>query len=273
MKPDHLSPSQIGMLGKCGEQYRRRYVEGERVPPGIAQIRGRATHSTNEKNLVHKLATGGLLPLDEIAQLAADQVKAELAGEWVLGADYEDNGVTVAQARGIVTDEVVGLTRLHATELAPKAEPEALEVRVEVPASDALPVKLVGVIDLIDRVRGVRDTKTAQKSPKAEAAHESDQLTAYDLMHRALKGAPPKNLGLDHLIRTPKKGELRVVTQDTSRSIEDLGVFVRRANAALRSIETEVFLPAPQDHWVCSTRWCGYAATCPYFRGRARPTT
>jgi len=271
VKLTRISPSQIGMLGKCGEQYRRRYVEGEILAPGIAQIRGRSTHATNEKNLIHKLETGVLLPLDEVRQLAAESVDAALAGEFVLDGDYEEVGLTAA--RGMVKDEVISLSTLHATQLAPLAEPEAIELKVEVPPSDVLPVTLVGVIDLIDRSRGVRDTKTAQKSPNADAAHNSDQLTTYDLLHRAHKKSPPAGLGLDHLIRTPKKGELRVVSQETSRTIEDLGVFVRRANAAVRSIESEVFLPAPQDHWACSLKWCGFASTCPYFRGRPRPTT
>ena len=32
MTKPHLSASQLNMIGRCGEQYRRRYVEGEKIP-------------------------------------------------------------------------------------------------------------------------------------------------------------------------------------------------------------------------------------------------
>lgn len=261
----------MGTLSKCGEQYRRRYIERERLPPGCSQIRGRTTHEANERNLAHKLETGDLLELEEVQEIARDSVDGALQGEFVLGGDYVELGVT--KARGVLKDEVVGLSTLHATEVAPAMEPEAIEVRVEVPAGGRLAVPLVGVIDLIDANTGIHDTKTAQKAPGRDDAHVSDQLTAYDLLHRALKGTPPKGLGLDVLVRTPKKGELRSYSLRTERTKADLSVYLHRVEAAVRTIEAEIFLPAPQDHWICSTRWCGYASTCPYFRGRPRPTS
>lgn len=269
MKLDHLSHSQISMLHKCGEQYRRRYIDGERVPPGVAQIRGRSVHRANERNLVAKVETGALLSLDEVQAAARDAVVGELQGEFVLDGDYAELGLE--RAKGFVQDEVVELATLHATEIAPKLEPKAIEVRIELPPSNALPVKLVGVLDLVDEHTGVRDTKTAQKSPGADDADLSDQLTAYDLLHRAYYREPPKGLGLDVLVRTPKKGDVKVVSLSTTRSVADLGVYVRRAQAAVRMIEAEIFLPAAQDSWACSAKWCGYSATCLFFRGRPRP--
>ena len=46
-KPDekpYLSPSQMGMYCRCGEQYRRRYIEKEIIPPGFALIKGGSVH-------------------------------------------------------------------------------------------------------------------------------------------------------------------------------------------------------------------------------------
>jgi hypothetical protein len=269
MKLDHISHSQISTLSKCGEQYRRRYVEGEKLPPGFAQIRGGAVHYPIEKNMLHKMETGELLSLDEVRQLAADAIDSRLAGEIRLDGDYTERGL--AAARGLVKDEVVQLAGLHATKVAPSIVPTAIEVRIEVPPSAALPVTLVGILDLIDGGDRIRDTKTKQKSPSEGDADLSDQLTAYDLLFRALYGQAPKDLVLDHLVRTPGRGELKVVSQATTRSISDLGVYLRRVEAAVRAVDAEIFLPAPQDSWSCSERHCGYATSCLFFRGRPRP--
>jgi hypothetical protein len=180
--------------------------------------------------------------------------------------------MTLAQAKDRTKDEVVGLSRLHATQLAPTIEPTAVEVKVTLAASESLPVKLVGVIDLVAK-EGVRDTKTKAKSPPEMLAHLSDQLTCYHLLHLAHYKAPPVRLGLDVLWRTPGKGECKSKTLWTEREIKDLEVFIARANAARRAIEAEIFLPAPADHWACTQRFCGYTDQCPYFAGRPRPTT
>lgn len=56
----HLSISQINMLGRCGEQYRRRYIEGEKIPPGIAALVGRGVDDSVTINLQNKIDTGDL---------------------------------------------------------------------------------------------------------------------------------------------------------------------------------------------------------------------
>lgn len=269
MKLERISYSQVAMLHKCGEQYRRRYIEGEILPPGIALIRGKSVHAPIEANLVAKMETGALLPLEQVQSLAADTVRAALQADFVLDGDYAAMGI--AKARDLVTDEVVGLSTLHATKVAPAIEPSAVEVKIEVPPSNALPVTLVGVLDLIDDREGIRDTKTAQKSPAADAADVSDQLTTYELLHRARYGEPAKGLGLDVLVRTPGRGELKYVPLRTTRSTEDLLPFLRRVQAAVRAIEAEIFIPAASDTWQCSAKWCGYSSSCAFFRGRPRP--
>jgi len=272
VKLDHISYSQMNTLHKCGEQYRRRYIEGEKVPPGVAQIRGSSVHKPIELNLINKMQTGEFLPLEAIGDLAADTVAAKMDGEIRLDGDYAEMGL--AAAKGFVQNEVVSLSLLHAKQVAPSMSPKAVEVRIELPPSDAIPVKLVGVLDIVDEHTGVHDTKTAQKSPGKSDADDSGQLTTYDLLHRAHYGEEPKGLSLDVLVRTPSKGDLKVVSLQTKRSVEDLGVYVRRVQAAVRMIESEIFLPAPQDSWQCSTRFCGYAESCPFYNnGRTRPVS
>ncbi len=269
MNPEHLSWSQLNTLARCGEQYRRRYVERDRVPPGIALGRGRAVHKGIEANMIEKLTTGKSLPVLDVEARAADAFKSWSEGEFVIDGEYE--GMSVKQALGTATDESVALAGCHTVEIAPLVIPTAVETRIEIPPSNALPVKFVSILDLIDNDEVIRDTKTSRKAPFRGAADQSDQLTSQDLAFRALKGRPPLEATFDYVWRTAK-GKLGFDTLRTDRTKADLGVFVRRANAALKMIESEIFLPAPVDSWACSKRFCGYAETCPFFRGRERPS-
>lgn len=270
MQPDHLSWSQINMLHRCGEQYRRRYIEGDRVPPGIALLRGRAIHTAQETNMLAKMNDGELLEPDAVRQLAADAFDAETQGPFVVDGLYEE--MTIEEALGAGKDESVGLAGLHAEKVAPEIEPTAIEVRIELPPSESLPVMFVSILDLIHDSRVILDTKTTAKSPPKDSAHNSDQLTSQGLAFQARYGKAPESLALDYLVRTPKKGDLKHVRLETTRTQADTVAFVHRAQSALRMVVEEIFIPAATDDWCCSPRWCGFTDSCPFFRGRTRPT-
>jgi ATP-dependent helicase/DNAse subunit B len=132
---------------------------------------------------------------------------------------------------------------------------------------------LVGRIDIIDGAEErltVRDYKTAAKRPPAEKADRSLQLTAYALAARTTTGREPDAVGLDYAVRTKTKAE--VVRLESTR---DEGHYralleeMRRADALLRA---GAFLPASDDAWWCSDRFCGYHDRCPWgAAGRAKP--
>ncbi len=270
MKPQHLSVSQMDTLDKCGQQYAYRYIEKIVSPPGFAATRGKVTARSVEANLKHKMETGQLLPIEQVVQVAADALEAECQGAMMLDGDYAE--MTIAQAKGVVKDQVVDLSKCHAEKVAPLIAPVGVEIRVELEPSEALPVKFVGVLDQIDGKR-IRDTKTKTKAPPKNMADDSLQLTAYDLLYQARYHEASQGQALDVLWKTPG-GKVDHRTLETTRNRRDLEVFVARAQAALKVIEAEVFLPAPPDHWVCSKKFCGYTNICPYFRdGRTRPTS
>ena len=268
MKVSSWSPSRLGMLYRCGEQFRRRYIVGEVIPPDLGLIRGRATHKGVEANMANHIETGNYLGLEQVDAATSDALTAELAGEFTLGNEYEEYGLD--KATGLVKDESVSLARLHATDLAPKIKPEAAEIKIEVPGSDSVPVRLVGVLDLVDDQKKIRDVKTSRKSPNATMADNSTQLTFYELLYHAFAGEPSGGQALDYLVRTPKRGDTKLVTLETTRSHDDLMSLVRRIEIATKMVEQEVFLPAPEDSWQCSEKFCGYAPTCPFFRGQTR---
>lgn len=269
--PDHLSNSQIQMALKCGQQYAYRYQEGLVLPPGFAMVRGKAVDAGVTQNLRQKIETGTDLPVEQVQQLAREKLEEEFRGDVVLDPDYE--GQDREKAKGALVDEVAGLAKLHTERVSPTFQPAAVQLRVEIAPSQSLPIKFVGILDLIDSNRRIRDTKTAKKSASAGASDESDQLTAYDLLYRAHYKSRPTSLGLDQLVRTEAGNYSAKEFTSEPRPVDELRAYVARARAVLRMNETETYTPAPDSAWWCSARWCGYHGMCPYARGRKRPTS
>jgi hypothetical protein len=119
----------------------------------------------------------------------------------------------------------------------------------------------------------IRDLKTGTKAPSKRAATDSQQLSFYALIRRAETGKLVDGLALDHIYKTPGRGDLKHVEQRTTRDDADFEALVNRINTATRSVEAGVFLPASADSWFCSAKWCGYHSTCPFVRRGKRPTS
>lgn len=110
----------------------------------------------------------------------------------------------------------------------------------------------------------IRDTKSSGKTPTNSIAHESDQLTGYALATHIEEGRLPDKMVLDYITLTPKKKLTTYTARETTRDLDDVGVFLNRMVNALHAIRTGVFVPARQTDWQCSQRWCGYYDRCPY---------
>jgi PD-(D/E)XK nuclease superfamily len=155
-------------------------------------------------------------------------------------------------------------------------------------------VDFVGEQDVVERLRRanpansadsadllvIRDTKTSAKSPtpsfmdgndKAGTADESEQLTAYAVASHVIDGKLPDRMVLDYLVRTnAAKPTIKYLPTATTRSMDDVQVFLNRFTNLIHAMKTGVFVPANQSWWGCSEKWCGYAGICPYFK---RPKT
>jgi hypothetical protein len=258
----HLSISQLNMLSKCGEQYRRRYILGEKLPPGIALLVGSAVDKSVTHNLGNKLAGGGLLTAEEVTDLAAQafNLQWDQAGEVRLDDDEVVIGLKAAKGQG--KDKSVRLARLHAVQMAPAIEPTHLQRKVEVELS-GYPYDILGYIDIQEGAKAIRDTKTSAKSPAADMADKDDQLTIYAMMAKVIDGVIPERLYLDYLIdtATPKAKAF-----PTIRSEEDFNPILRRIEAAALALEKGVFVPARESDWWCNPKWCGFHATCAYVK-------
>jgi len=259
----HTSFSQINMYSRCGEQYRRRYIEGERVPPGIALHRGTGVHKGAEHNFSQKIESREDLPKAEIVDAAVAGFDDSLErGDLLLSREEKSKGknVIVGDAR----DATARLAGVLADDLAPTLQPILVEERAEISIG---PTNLLGYIDLVTEDEVIHDLKTSAKSPVETDVAKSGQMTAYTGLYAAVFKRWPQGAAMDYLVdtKTPK-----AVTIQTARTKEDVEAWLKVVEAVLNGIEAEIFLPAPEGSWACSERFCGYWATCPYVSGSAR---
>jgi hypothetical protein len=249
--------SDISQIMRCGTQSFLRKQYGNR-PGNRFAWRGTGTHAGVEYNLRHKLDKGVYAPRDEVEDCAGDTVVRgiEQSGLMLLP---RDKGKSIGAIRGEAKDGAVRLAGLHYDKVAPRIEAVNVERQwaLDFPSRG---IRLAGRID-IETPCGVRDTKTANKTPNARTADLSDQLTMYAMAYRVLNGRMPTELALDNLVdlETPK-----AVPLDTTRTEADFKRLIAKIDAALKVIETGAYMPTDRGNWWCSPDWCGYYDLCPY---------
>lgn len=134
-------------------------------------------------------------------------------------------------------------------------------------------VDFVGEMDIVERYAEetdfvpaerlvIRDTKTSGKSPSANVADESHQLSAYALASQVLDNTLPDAVKLDYLIDL--KRETKTMTVESTRTGPDLSAYLNRIVNAVATIESGMFTPAPNAAWWCSAKWCAYHNQCPH---------
>jgi len=249
---DHISPSQIDMMLKCGQQYKFRYLEGIKSAPGFALIVGSGTHDGVEYDLTKKLNTGELATIEEISDAAADSVRERFKKEDVQCKDGESAGVAV--------DQAVQLCGVHHSDLAPTLNPEALELELRIEV-DGYPVGFLGYADIVEKGGVVRDIKTSASKKQQKFIDTSLQITYYDWAYETLMEAALAELRFDVLVKTKKPYvQLMETTRDDSHRIK----FLHYAESLIESVERGVFHPAVPGDWLCSEKFCGYWSRCKY---------
>lgn len=250
----YLSPSQIETYLRCGEAYRRRYVEGERIPPGIVAVQGTGVHVGAEVNFKQKILTGSDLPVRDIIDASVDGFDRGLTEGWTV----DPEGPSVGDAR----DEVASLATVLATEVCPEYQPTHVEqtVKIELPGAH----DMLGVIDLAADGK-VIDLKTTSKVWSQKQVDTNPQITFYAAAHRVLTGELAQEVVIENLVKTKKPKRVKL---SSTRDRGDFSALAARINAVSAGIEAGVFVPAEAGSWMCSPRWCGYYDSCPYVNGQ-----
>ena len=256
---DHISFSQLSMYLRCGEQYHRRYILGEKIPPSGALVRGKCGHKALEANFRQKIESRKDIKKKEILSVFSDEWKRALSEEEVAWTPDELDGNSPKKAAGKMKDSGIALVSIYHKEQSPQVQPIEVEQEFRVDFDDGFP-PLVGIIDRVTEDYAVEDDKFVSKSPSAFDMITDVQLTCYQLGYQIREGKPPIRLRKRFAISTstPKSVCFEIIP----RNKEQMDRFLNRLQAAMGGIRKGVFLPAANDSWACSERFCGYWSTC-----------
>lgn len=255
----HISVSQMEMLWRCGEQYRRRYMEGERILPGIALHIGTGVHAGAEVNFNQKIETHEDLPVSDIVDAAVSGFEVRYQSDGLALTDDEASQ-GLASVVGAAKDQLVQLAECHATEQAPDYQPTEVEHRSRIVFPNATH-DLLAVTDLRDDQGRITDFKTAAKKKPKDEADKSVQLTVYSAAYQVDHGRPSTECRFDTVTKTKTPARQVLISHRTQA---DYVALLARVNSTIAAIAAGVFLPASTGAWNCSPKWCGYWASCPY---------
>ncbi len=262
----HLSATQLDMFARCGEQWRRRYVEGDKIPPGIAMAKGGGLHQAAELNMRQKIDSHVDLPASQIVDAAVAGFESIVSAEDVwLTPDERERGKKFVVSETI--DALADIAEVHAAEQAPDYQPVFVEQVVEIPVASA-DYDIKGVIDLADDQDRLIDFKTAKRSKSQGDVDASTQLTIYAGAFRGLTGREPAEIRFDTIVQTKTKTSRQVVTTERDRG--DFVALAARIQTVSKAIKAGVFLPAPAGAWQCSAAWCGFHSSCKYVKGNGK---
>lgn len=258
-KRPNVSPTQLEMYCRCPESYRRRYLENEVIPPGIALLKGSGFHKGAETNMRQKIDTHKDLPVSDIVDAAVAAFETGVHGDFILSDEEESRGATVVISDA--KDDLAEMADVHAKEQAPEYQPAMVEKRVRIELPQA-PRDLLGIIDLVDDQQRVVDFKTAGRRKAQDEADSSTQLTVYAAAFQHMTGTPPADIRLDCVVQSKTKTVRQVVT--TKRDTADFTALAHRINAVTQAVAAGSFPPSLPGTWWCSPKFCGYWNTCPY---------
>lgn len=253
--PEYLSYSQIAMYLRCSQSYYYRYIEGKSIPPGIALIKGRSAHTGIEFNFGQKIESHKDLPKKDIVDFTVNEYEKIVDEEDIFLTKEEKETDAIGKAK----DSIVTVCELYSDKVAPEIQPVEVEVKHTMEIPDSKP--LVAIIDCIDDKKSIRDFKITGKSKNQNEAENSLQLTFYAMAYYDRFNSMPSSLSLDALVtlKTPKYQILQ-----TKRTEMDIITAIRTIQAVQKGIESEVFLPAAEGSWVCSSKFCGFYKICKY---------
>jgi len=248
---NHLSFSQIDRYRKCGRQYAFIYLEGLRMPPGIALVKGSAVHRGIEYNSLYKVATREEMKRSDVVDYTVSEFEKRMSEEEVVVKDGEDPGAA--------KDSCVNLIDLYMGEISPTIQPMHVEAEIELNIDGVLPIKTV--IDCIDDDERIRDYKTTGKSKTQADIDNSLQMDIYAMAYHQKFGHWAIGSSLDVLVetKTPKYQRL-----DTVATVESVARAENIIRAVQSGIEKQAFGPAPEGAWWCGSKFCGFWSRCEF---------
>ena len=254
----NLSVSRIRMYLRCPRQFEFSYIKGIKVPPSGVLVRGSSFHESLRHNFGTKLVTGEDAPLEDLKDIYSDQFAQRI----------KEAELREGEKPGNLKDSGIKMVEVYRNERAPDIMPVMFEQKVELTLDGG--DLFVGVIDLVDNAKVIRDFKSATKKPNDKDVHKDVQLTAYGWCYynlTAQDGTPqlPAGYALEYAVHNhtaEKKGSKpRVLVQPTERTVNAINDFTEDVAAVRIGINAGAF-PRNTNGWHCSPEYCGYWNQC-----------
>jgi len=265
--PPRLSATQITMLERCPEQYRQRYILGNKEAPGAALILGKADTNAVAAHLTKYMHDEVGLTHNEIAERFAveyDQAVDEAGGlteiKW-----RNDGPVALAGAKAMAgkdKDTGTKLVTLYRKMVAPQYQHELEGVEQEITIENpAWQVPIIGYLD-VETSQDIIERKTAGRKNSSPQGAWIMQARIYQLAipkplwwHQSVKAKEPFVVGNDPEMMSPVDNLMRVRTVRT----------VQMAQANLVNLYStygpdESWDGALTHPWACG--FCGFRANC-----------
>lgn len=256
-----IHQSMINTAFKCGEQFRRRYIDGEVIPPGIAAGRGTGVHNASKVNLRQKIATKVDLPLSDLRDAARDGfVSAFKDGIYLTREELPQKAKILNDG----LEDALVCTNVYSESVAPQIDPVSVEEPFTVDVGLALP--LAGTMDH-EATHRIDDLKSTGKKWRDDQIREEIQPVLYSLVHEVLTGERPDFVYHIMISRRGKDGNLTSADyqkQEYRADDRNYAALIARINNFINMLNSGSFVPSNQNNWWCGEKWCGYWNTCPY---------
>lgn len=258
---DHLSASSLGTFARCPEQFRRRYLLGERERPAAALIWGSADDFAHTTNFEQKIETH------------ADISQADVELAFVEGFDQaveRDGGAAEVdwgeQKPGELKDAGVRLVSVYHRQVSPLVQPVAVQ-RDFMLAVAGVPVPIIGRIDLeqADELNEWKVASRGEREPKPQWRTQGRLYQAatgkpLEWHVKARTKIPAVYTAADHPgLRLPFS---RVAVAATEERIRKTVAQLLHLTATLGPDEPWP-THAPDYGWACG--YCGFRPTCAWW--------
>jgi hypothetical protein len=247
---DHFSFSQIERFLKCGIQWKRIYMDGDRIPPGIALLKGKAFHLGAELNHRQKMQSHVDLRRNEIIDYSVSEFDKSMRNEDVM-LNEDEKSIGLEKVSGEARDSLVSLSDLYVQNAAPTIQPVMVEERITIDVTDedsGLKVvkPIVCVIDLADDKNRIRELKTSKKSKSQADVDGSLQIDIESIAYKEKTGRMPDGIIMDTFISTKVPQYKPMFTKRTEAIYSRIYKLLFNVQNA---IEKEVFMPPPPGSW------------------------